>query len=373
MSADPMFDIVFVTDGNPMTGSVLLALPDSASTKIVHLNVDPLPSPGEANLFVYCFVTFGMREFDVARRLNEGARTPPIFFFPTFNKHNVDLAASIEGSAYFMAPLIKDVVLSRVAQALNQAVEAGWRELPALERRALETSLAGFDAAFAAAAKGERMPMPQVLEACENIQSSIDNSAVDRWLSSLQRHHNMSFRHSMFVCGALSFFAYNIGIRGDDLRDLTVGGFLHDAGKARIPLAILDKPDKLDADEWRLMQSHPKISREILMSEQGLSENIVRMAVHHHEKLDGTGYPDGLSASQIEDVVRLTTVADVYAALAERRSYKDEMSDYKAFEVMQGMTDHLDANFVAAFREFILDTAPEPVAAGETALRAHAK
>ena len=249
----------------------------------------------------------------------------------------------------------EEAIVAAVRQAANRFVETAWAAMKPEEEAALRASLAGFDSLMTAGAAGDPLPVDQIFEACVSIQDALGVSDVNRWLGALAAHHDNTYRHSMFVCGSLAFFGQALGIRGRDMKELTVGGFLHDAGKAKIPLAILDKPGKLDDAEWAVMKGHPEHSREILLKEHGLNERIVSMAVHHHEKLDGTGYPDGLSAGQLEDPVRLTAIADVYAALTEERAYKRAMTPEAALDLMATFKGHLDLDVVRVFREFMLD------------------
>ena len=86
----------------------------------------------------------------------------------------------------------------------------------------------------------------------------------------------------------------------------------------------------LDPAEWDEIRRHPLYSKEILLRENSLDENTISMAVHHHEKLDGGGYPDGLSGISISDIVRLTAICDVYSALIDRRAYKEPMESEAA-------------------------------------------
>lgn len=176
--------------------------------------------------------------------------------------------------------------------------------------------------------------------------------AFDTWIDALANHHNYSFRHSMFVCGTLTYFAHAIGIGGRDLKRLAVGGLLHDIGKSKVPLEILDKPRELDDSEWRIMRKHPAFSRQILLREHDLDPDTIAMAVHHHEKLDGTGYPDGLSGARISDSTRLTAIADVYSALIDNRSYKGAMTNEQALDLMDTFEGHLDMDLLRAFRTF---------------------
>jgi HD-GYP domain-containing protein (c-di-GMP phosphodiesterase class II) len=266
----------------------------------------------------------------------------------------MDCAANL-GAEAFVAPFDYTAICAAVRRASIEAVEASWSALSPAETQALTASADSFKSCFLATARGEKMPLAGVYSACDSIQDSFGVSNVGRWLDSLRQHHDSTFRHSMFVCGSLSHFANAIGINGVDLKELTLGGFLHDAGKARVPLEILDKPGKLNDAEWAEMRNHAAYSREILLAENDLSPQIVEMAVHHHERLDGTGYPDGLKGAQNTDAVRLTAIADVFSALVEPRAYKEEITPEKALDMMASFDGHLDPALLKSFREFMLD------------------
>ena len=206
---------------------------------------------------------------------------------------------------------------------------------------------------WAAAITG--LPVAEIESSCQHIREAAALGDLDQWIDALDRHHNYFFRHSMFVCGSLTFFAHAIGIRGADLDLLTVGGLLHDIGKSRVPTEILDKPGKLDEIEWEVMKKHPDYSREILLCEGDPDEIVLAMAVEHHERLDGTGYPSGLSGSRIDDHVRMTAIADVYSALIDKRAYKGSMSSEQALAIMESSRGHLDMDLLRAFKTFVLD------------------
>ena len=96
---------------------------------------------------------------------------------------------------------------------------------------------------------------------------------------------------------------------------------LHDIGKARIPLAILEKPGPLDENEMAVMRQHPQFGLDALGSVSGIHKEMADVVIHHHEYLDGSGYPHGLRGSEISDLVRMITIADVFAALIDRRMW----------------------------------------------------
>lgn len=103
------------------------------------------------------------------------------------------------------------------------------------------------------------------------------------------------------------------------------------------------------------MKRQPNYSQEMLLVENGFDPGVIAMALHHHEKIDGTGYPNGLSGGQINDLVRLAMIADVFAALTEPRCYKPPMSSEKALQIMTDLKGHFDLELLSQFRELMLD------------------
>jgi HD-GYP domain-containing protein (c-di-GMP phosphodiesterase class II) len=149
-------------------------------------------------------------------------------------------------------------------------------------------------------------------------------------------------------------FALNIGFSSSDVKRLGIAATLHDIGKAKIPLSILDKPDRLDPGEEEIMRRHPVIGYELLKDIPDISPEILDGVRHHHEYLDGSGYPDGLSAPEISDLVRLLTISDIFAALIESRPYRPPMARQKAYEILGGMGGKLERPLVRAFKNVAL-------------------
>jgi putative nucleotidyltransferase with HDIG domain len=192
---------------------------------------------------------------------------------------------------------------------------------------------------------------PNDIEEAENkILKAIKHSSLREWLTTVGCHHTGSYRHCLFVTGFAVAFAQYLGMREDDQRRLTRAALLHDVGKAFIPVAILDKPAALNAVELNEIQKHPRLGYDALSAQGGFPPEMLDVVLHHHEFLDGTGYPDGLHGDQISDIVRLTTIVDIYAALVEKRAYRLPFTHAKAFAVMEQMGGKLDQHLLQAFR-----------------------
>jgi putative nucleotidyltransferase with HDIG domain len=144
---------------------------------------------------------------------------------------------------------------------------------------------------------------------------------------------SFTFRHSLGVKDAAVTIAGQLGLSEERIRFVNRAALLHDIGKLRVPNSILDKPGKLDGSEWQVVQEHPRLTREILSRISAFGE-LADVAGAHHERLDGTGYPDRLAAQQLPLEARIIAVADVYGALTEDRPYRPGMSHEQALEIM---------------------------------------
>ncbi|WP_305910369.1 HD domain-containing phosphohydrolase (plasmid) [Methylomarinum sp. Ch1-1] len=130
---------------------------------------------------------------------------------------------------------------------------------------------------------------------------------------------------------------------------------MHDTGKIGIPDAILKKPGKLDQEEWKIMKSHSSIGHGILkQSKAPLFQLAAEIALNHHEKWDGTGYPNGLSAMEIPESARIVAIADVFDALSMKRPYKEAWSLAKIQDYLnENAGSHLDSQLVEVFMDIM--------------------
>ena len=182
---------------------------------------------------------------------------------------------------------------------------------------------------------GVPLKFADVVEAENKILKAIKHSSLREWLTTVGCYHTDTYRHCLFVTGFAVAFAQHLGMRDDDQRRLVRAALLHDVGKAFVPVAILDKPGELTDEEMGEIRKHPRRGYEALVAQGGFPPEMLDVVLHHHELLDGTGYPNGLNGNQISDIVRLITIMDIYAALVENRAYRLPFTHARAFAMME--------------------------------------
>ncbi len=249
-------------------------------------------------------------------------------------------ATALGADRVLMRPIDRD----RLREALGLSVKrhGGIKAIVGAGELAIERIIA--------AGRGEASLTPaDVADHACAVADGIADLGIERWMAAIRNHHSQTFQHCLLVTGFAVTFGRHLGFSARDVERLASGGLLHDVGKARIPLAILEKPGPLDAAEQEVMRGHAEAGRDILTASGGFPDEMVDLVVHHHEYLDGSGYPDGLTGHQISDLVRMMTIADVFGALVEKRSYKPPMDRRDAYAVLQGMEGKLDPALVRAF------------------------
>jgi len=223
-------------------------------------------------------------------------------------------------------------------------------DTPAATRLSVERLCAVLDRIALSVMTETQLPIVQTAESVQLTLSAIRSDGIGAWLSAVQSHHSHTFCHSMLVTGYAISFAKLLGASAEEVALLGIGAVVHDVGKVRIPLSILDKPGKLTREEFTLVRKHPVYSREILTGRPEIVPDIIDLAVHHHEYLDGTGYPDGLSGDEIGRYVRMLTICDIYSALTEERAYKRAFSARQAYATLLEMGGKIDQDLLHQFR-----------------------
>jgi putative nucleotidyltransferase with HDIG domain len=258
------------------------------------------------------------------------------------------------GATHVLAnPVTRARLLAELADRNHPQTSAN-AALPG-SRGAATAGAASIASMFSAVLAGKPIDVAGARGAGSRIADSIAEDGLCNWLETVRRHHEGTYQHCLLVTGIAADFGLSLGLAKPDIERLYSAAMFHDIGKARIPLAVLDKHGRLDAQERALIETHPAAGYEVLRGIAGISPEILDAVRHHHEYLDGSGYPDALCAASISDIVRILTISDIFAALIEHRTYKPTMPREQAYEIIRSMDGKLEGPLVAAFKDVALN------------------
>jgi putative nucleotidyltransferase with HDIG domain len=198
--------------------------------------------------------------------------------------------------------------------------------------------------------------MGQAIE-CEHINQLVDDisSSVARHpnafisLARLKNADEYTYMHSVAVCALMIALARQLDLPPEQVHKAGLAGLLHDVGKMTVPGAILNKPGKLTVEEFAVVRQHARSGVQLLQASEQVCELVLDVCLHHHEKIDGSGYPDQLLEQQISVFARMAAVCDVYDAITSDRSYNDGWDPAMALKKMSEWEGHFDGKVFQAF------------------------
>ena len=199
----------------------------------------------------------------------------------------------------------------------------------------------------------------ELADATNNIASNLMNAinstdaiAVD--ISALKTSDEYTFKHSVDVATMSMVLAKQQGLSQKQIYEIGVAGLLHDIGKTKIPLDILNKPARLTDEEFAVMKQHPVFGYRMIKDRDEFSNEICMAVLQHHEKMNSKGYPVGFPSDKITQYARILTIADIYDALVTERPYKSAFSQREAVEMIMSMTGELDLTAMKSFLESMI-------------------
>ena len=188
-----------------------------------------------------------------------------------------------------------------------------------------------------------------------NLMDAItSNDAIAIDINELKTSDEYTFKHSVDVATISMILAKKQGLSEKEIYEIGVSGLLHDVGKTKVPLEVLNKPGRLDDDEFAIMKQHSVFGYHMVKKRNEFSEAVCLGVLQHHEKINSAGYPLGVGAEQICPYAKILSVADIYDALVAERPYKKAFSQRDAVEIIMSMTAELDMNAMKSFLESMI-------------------
>ncbi|MDP4029771.1 MAG: HD-GYP domain-containing protein [Gallionella sp.] len=249
------------------------------------------------------------------------------------------IAAEVE------ATLAQADTSGKTVQRVNVAQEAARAIKICAKSKLAVTSM------FKEARMGKALSSDDALPIVEEISTSVArNPGALIGLARLKDKDDYTYMHSVAVCALMVSLARQLGLNDEQVRQAGLAGLLHDVGKMMIPLSILNKPGKLTDVEFDKMRSHPAEGHKMLLEGSGIGDVALDVCLHHHEKMDGSGYPEHLADTQISLYAKMGAVCDVYDAITSNRPYK---SGWEPAESIRKMAEwskgHFDTTIFHAF------------------------
>ncbi|MGD8547585.1 MAG: HD-GYP domain-containing protein [Thiohalophilus sp.] len=170
-----------------------------------------------------------------------------------------------------------------------------------------------------------------VSEITENVSTSPNAMA---WLSHLKHRDEYTVTHCMNTCILAVTFGRHLGMSNEELQLMGLGALLHDIGKMKIPLEILNKPGRLTPEEYEIVKTHSQEGYNLLAPKGDIPQESLDIVLHHHERISGKGYPHGFGADQINLMTKVVSIVDVYDAITSDRCYHDGMPPTDALKNM---------------------------------------
>ena len=244
-----------------------------------------------------------------------------------------------------------DAELSRAAQAQRETAPIPASEEFARAAKICAQSKLAVTSMFQEARMGKAVDTANAQKLVEEINDSVSrNPGALISLARLKTADDYTYMHSVAVCALMIALSKQLGLSEQETRRAGIAGLLHDLGKALMPMEVLNKPGKLTDEEFAIIKKHPAEGHRLLLGNSGADEMMLDVVLHHHEKIDGTGYPKGLKGEEISLFAKMGAVCDVYDAITSNRPYKAGWPPSESLRKMaEWAKGHFDQRVFQAF------------------------
>ncbi len=286
-------------------------------------------------------------------------RTPIIRFGASPAASGPAALADQVPDAEIRLPVSSPELIRLISTLANKTVEEDWAKLPDGPRAALGQTLSLFNGVTDLVGQGKPIEFKTVSDACSPVLDTVRQSGHAYIFEGLRNHNDIWYVHSLRVATLLALFGHRIGLDEGSLMTLAEAGLVHDFGKTAYPPHLSGKMGALSPEERAAAHDgHVHDTVKYLRQHTDAPRAVILVAEQHHERLDGSGYPNRLKNGEINDLARMAAIVDVFSALTERRPYRAAMAPAQALEVMQElMRDKLDLQMVRIFRNLVVETA----------------
>lgn len=218
-------------------------------------------------------------------------------------------------------------------------------------RKLQEKSKAAVTSMFLEARMGNAIHVEDAVPLVDEINKSITrNPEAFLNIARLKNKDDYTYLHSVAVCALMIALGKQMELSEEEIKEAGMAGLLHDVGKMMIPEEVLNKPGKLTDEEFEIIKAHPRRGWEVLNAAEGISAISLDVVLHHHERVDGTGYPEKISGDALTMFSRMGAVCDVYDALTSNRCYKNGWEPSEALRKMaEWRNGHFDERIFHAF------------------------
>lgn len=280
--------------------------------------------------------------------------TPVIMLSALGDRANVINAFKRGANDYIVKPFNIGVLLGKLIGWQNAEVETQWSGLSHEQGKVLRLLKVVMEESFENLRKSTPLPAVAIRNACEILYFTIESEGAEAILKAVEGYNTTMFLHSLLMCVYIMLYTRYKKYAADDVIDLSMGGLLHDIGSVKIPNEILFKPGKLDITEYNELKLHVQYGIEIMDKTPDIPQKVKNICRYHHERMDGSGYLQGLKADKICQEARLAAVVETYCAITTKTVYRVPKTTSEAISSMMTFKGQLDPEILEAFKDAAL-------------------
>ena len=292
--------------------------------------------------------------FEVLRELRayDAFKTTPVIMLSALSdRTNVINSFKRGANDYIVKPFNIGVLFGKLIGWQNAVIETQWHGLSHEQGKALRLLKVMMEESFENLRKSIPLPAAAIRNACEILYFTIETEGADAILRAVEGYNTTMFLHSLLMCVYIMLFTKFKGYPIDDVIDLSMGGLLHDIGSVKISNEILYKPGKLDITEYNELKLHVQYGVEIMDKTPDIPQKVKNICSYHHERMDGSGYLQGLKADKICPEARLAAVVETYCAITTKTVYRESKTTEEALSSMMTFKGQLDPEILDAFKD----------------------